>query len=188
FIYSSQISYVFPGYFFGDTKPASGVTAYPQRVTNPDVTWETSEQLNIGFDARMLKSRLGITVDWYRKTTMDWLLEAPILGTSGAAAPFINGGDIENKGVELVVNWNDSFSDFNYGITLTGTHNKNEVTRIANSDGIIHGPSHVLSQGTAAISRVQVGQPIGVFYGFKADGILQNQAEVDAYVRPDGTP
>lgn len=188
FIYSSQIAYVFPGYFFGDTKPVSGVTAYPQRVTNPDVTWETSEQLNIGLDARMFESKLGVTLDWYRKTTRDWLLEAPILGTSGAAAPFINGGDIQNTGIELVVNWNDSFGDFNYGITLTGTHNKNEVTRIANSDGIIQGPSHVLSQGTAAISRVQVGQPIGVFYGYKADGILQNQAEVDAYVTPDGNP
>lgn len=189
FIYSSQIAYVFPGYFFGDTKPVSGVTAYPERVTNPDVTWETSEQLNIGFDARLFQSKLGVTFDWYKKTTKDWLLEAPILGTSGAAAPFINGGDIENTGFELVLNWNDNIGDFNYGITLSGAHNKNEVTRIANADGIIHGPAHVLSQGTTAISRVQVGQPIGVFYGYQTDGILQNQEEVDAYVKPtDGTP
>ena len=188
FIYSSQIAYVFPGYFFGDTKPVSGVTAYPERVTNPDVTWETSEQLNFGLDARMFQSRLGLTLDWYKKTTKDWLVEAPILGTFGAAAPFINGGDIENTGFELVLNWNDSFGDFNYGVTLTGAQNKNEVTRIANAEGIIQGPSHVLSQGTAPISRVQVGQPIGVFYGYKADGILQNQEEVDAYVGPDGTP
>ena len=101
FIYSSQIAYVFPGYFFGDTKPVSGTTSYPAKVTNPDVTWETSEQLNIGFDVNMLDSRLGVTFDWYNKTTKDWLLEAPILGTSGAGAPFINGGDIENKGIEL---------------------------------------------------------------------------------------
>ncbi len=188
FIYSSQIAYVFPGYFFGDTKPVSGVTAYPERVTNPDVTWETSEQLNFGIDARMFNSRLGLTLDWYKKTTKDWLVEAPILGTFGAAAPFINGGDIENTGFEVVVNYNDSFGDFNYSVTLTGAHNKNEVTRIANAEGIIQGPSHVLSQGTAPISRVQVGQPIGVFYGFKADGILQNQEEVDAYVGPDGNP
>ena len=189
FIYSSQIAYVFPGYFFGDTKPVSGVTAYPERVINPDVTWETSEQLNIGLDARMFQSKLWVTFDWYKKTTKDWLLEAPILGTSGAAAPFINGGDIENTGFELVLNWNDNIGDFNYGITLSGAHNKNKVTRIANADGIIHGPPDVLSQGTTAISRVQVGQPIGVFYGYKTDGILQNQDEVDAYVKPtDGTP
>lgn len=188
FIYSSQIAYVFPGYFFGDTKPVSGTTAYPEKVTNPDVTWETSEQLNFGLDTRMFNSRLGITFDWYKKTTKDWLLEAPILGTSGAGAPFINGGDIENTGVELILNWNDTAGDFKYGITLSGAHNKNEVTKINNTDGIIHGPSHVLSQGTSEVSRVEVGQPIGYFYGYKTAGILQNQDEVDAYVRPDGTP
>lgn len=188
FIYSSQIAYVFPGYFFGDTKPVSGTTAYPAKVPNPDVTWETSEQLNIGFDARLIDSRLGVTFDWYKKTTKDWLLVAPILGTAGAGAPFVNGGDIQNSGVELVVNWNDNIGDFKYGVSLSGAHNKNEVTRIANTDGIIQGPSHVLSQGTASVSRVEVGQPIGFFYGFKTDGILQNQDEVDAYVTPDGAP
>lgn len=189
FIYSSQIAYVFPGYFFGDTKPVSGTTSYPERVTNPDVKWETSEQLNFGFDTRMFNSKLGLTFDWYKKTTIDWLLTAPILGTSGAGAPIINGGDIENTGVELVLNWNDNLGDFKYGITLSGAHNKNEVTRIANTDGIIHGPSNVLSQGTGEVSRVEVGLPIGYFYGYQADGILQNQDEVDAYVKPtDGTP
>ena len=189
FIYSSQIAYVFPGYFFGDTKPVSGVTAYPERVTNPDVTWETSEQLDFGLDARMFDSRLSLTLDWYKKTTKDWLVLAPILGTFGAAPPYINGGDIENTGVEMVLGWNDYITDdFNYGITLTGTHNKNEVTRIANAEGIISGSGHVLSQGTSEIARVQVGQPIGVFYGYRTNGILQNQDEVDAYVGPDGTP
>lgn len=188
FIYSSQIAYVFPGYFFGDTKPVSGTTAYPQRVPNPDVTWETSEQLNIGLDARLLDSRMGVTLDWYKKATKDWLLEAPVLGTSGAGAPYINGGDIQNTGFEIALNWNDRVSDFRYGVTLSGAYNKNEVTRIANTDGIIHGPSHVLSQGTAAISRVQVGFPIGYFYGYETDGILQNQDEVDSWVTPEGTP
>ena len=188
FIYSSQIAYVFPGYFFGDTKPVSGTTAYPERVPNPDVTWETSEQLNIGFDARLLDSKLGVTFDWYKKTTKDWLLEAPILGTSGAGAPYINGGDIENTGVELTLNYNDQVGDFKYTVSLSGAHNKNEVTRIANTDGIIHGPSHVLSQGTAEVSRVEVGKPIGFFWGYKTDGILQNQDEVDAYVNADGNP
>lgn len=136
----------------------------------------------------MLNSRLGVTFDWYQKTTKDWLLEAPILGTSGAGAPFINGGDIENKGIELVLSWNDEINDFSYGITATGAHNKNTVTRIANTDGIITGPGSVLSQGTSPISRVMVGQPIGYFFGYQTDGILQNQDEVDAYVTPSGDP
>ncbi|OOG68734.1 TonB-dependent receptor [Flavobacterium sp. A45] len=188
FQYSAQIAYVFPGYFFGDTKPVSGTTAYPARVTNPDITWETSEQLNIGVDAKLFDSRLGVTLDWYKKTTKDWLVLASIGQAAGAAAPYINGGEIENSGVEYSVNWNDKAGDFKYGITLSGAHNKNEVTKVENSDGIIHGPSHVLAQGTSEVSRVQVGQPIGYFYGFQTAGILQNQNEVDAYVTPDGKP
>ena len=121
FNYSAQITSAFPGYFFGDTKPVSGTTAYPIRVPNPDVTWETSEQLDIGFDARFFDSKLGVTFDWYTKNT--------------------NGGDVENKGVELILNWNDKAGDFKYGITISGSHNTNEVTKISNTDGIIHGPS-----------------------------------------------
>jgi TonB-linked SusC/RagA family outer membrane protein len=188
FIYSSSIAYVNPGYYFGDSKPVSGATAFPARVTNPDVTWETSEQLNIGLDTRLFNSKLQLTFDWYQKTTKDWLVIAPILGTSGAGAPWVNGGDIKNSGIELMLNWNDNIGDFKYGVTLSGAYNKNEITKIANSDGIINGPSSVLAQGTAAVSRCEVGKPIGFFYGYKTDGILQNQSEVDAYITPDGNP
>jgi TonB-linked SusC/RagA family outer membrane protein len=188
FIYTSNIAYLKTGYFFGDTKPVSGATGVPANVPNKDVSWEKSEQLNIGLDLHLLNSRMSITLDWYKKTTKDWLVVAPILGTSGAGAPYINGGDIQNKGFELTVGWNDHIGDFKYGVTLSGSHNNNKVTRIANAEGIITGPSHVLSQGTSYISRVEVGQPIGYFYGYKADGILQNQEEVNAYVGPEGNP
>ncbi|AXB56408.1 SusC/RagA family TonB-linked outer membrane protein [Flavobacterium fluviale] len=188
FIYSSTIAYAFPGYFFGDTKPVSGPTAYPARVPNPAVSWETSEQLDFGLDASLFDSKLGITFDWYNKTTRDWLVEAKPPGTSGAAPPYINGGDIENKGFEISVSWKDKIGDFKYGLTVSGAANKNKVTKVANADGIIHGPSHVLSQGTSEISRAQIGYPIGYFYGFKTAGILQNQQEVNEYVGPSGQP
>ncbi|KRD59967.1 SusC/RagA family TonB-linked outer membrane protein [Flavobacterium sp. Root935] len=188
FYYSSNIAYVFPGYFFGDTKPVSGTTAYPARVTNPDLTWETSEQLDFGLDASLFDSRLNVTLDWYNKTTKDWLVLAAGRGTDGAAPPYFNGGDIENKGFEFSVNWSDKIGGFKYGATVSGAFNKNKVTRIANADGILHGPSNVLSQGTGEISRGQVGFPLGYFYGFKTAGILQNQQEVNEYVGPDGQP
>ena len=190
FIYSSTIAYTGnqPGYYFGDDKNSSSTASFPSRVTNPDVTWETSEQLDFGIDAKLFDSRLGITFDWYEKTTKDWLVRAPILGTFGAGAPFINGGDIQNSGIEYSVNWNDKVGDFKYGITISGAHNKNEVTRIANPEGIIQGDPNVLSGGTAAVSRVSVGQPIGYFFGFQTNGILQNQQEVNAYVTPSGAP
>ena len=140
-------------------------------------------------DTRFFNSRLNFTADWYKKITKDWLVVAPIQGTSGAGAPYINGGDIENTGYELMLSWNDDIGDFKYGATISGAFNKNEITKIANSDGIIQGPSSVLSQGTASVSRAEVGKPIGFFYGYETDGILQTQEEVDAYVKPtDGTP
>ncbi|EKF55638.1 TonB-dependent receptor plug [Galbibacter marinus] len=188
FYYSSTVSYISPGYYFGDTKPTGNVTSIPTRIPNPDVTWETSEQLDFGVDARFFNSRLAFTADWYKKTTKDWLVLAPVLGTAGAAAPFINGGDIENTGVEVVLSWNDNAGDFKYGATVSGAFNKNKVTKLANAEGIITGEPNILSQGTSYISRVQVGKPIGYFYGLETDGILQNQDEVDAYVTPDGTP
>ncbi|QTD38497.1 TonB-dependent receptor [Polaribacter batillariae] len=189
FIYSSTIEYSEDiGYYFGDSKPVSVDAAFPARVPNPDIKWETSEQLNFGIDTRLFDSKLGLSLDWYKKTTKDWLVQAQVLGTAGAEAPIINGGDIENSGVEFVLNWDDNIGNVKYGATISGAFNKNKITRIANADGVFNGLSNVLSQGTASISRASVGLPIGYFYGFKADGILQNQDEVDAYVTPNGDP
>ena len=188
FIYNSNIDYLDQGYYFGPDKLVTSPTAIPENVPNPDVTWETSEQLNIGIDARFFKSTLGLSFDFYRKMTKDWLVEAPILGTSGAKAPFINGGDIKNSGIEFTINYKNQIGDFIYGASLSGTKNTNIVTRLANAEGIINGPGHQLSQGTASISRVEVGFPIGFFYGLQTDGLLQNQDDVDAWVTPEGKP
>ena len=188
FIYSSNIAYLPQGYYFGPDKVVTSPTAIPANVPNPDVTWETSEQLNIGIDARFFNSSLGFSFDYYNKMTKDWLVLAPILGTAGAGAPYINGGDIKNSGIEFTINWKDKVGDFIYGASFSGTANRNEVTRLANAEGIITGTSDVLSQGTSAVSRVEVGFPIGFFYGYKTDGLLQNQNDVDAYVTPEGLP
>ena len=166
-------------YSFGNDKGSQVTGAYSDILANPDVTWETSEQLNIGFDARFFNSRLGVNFDWYRKTTKDWLVQAPILASYGTNAPYINGGDVENKGIEIVLSWNDKINDFEYGARMNLAHNENEVTRIANTEGIIHGPTNVLSNNTAEMFRAQVGYPIGYFWGYKTAGIFQNQAQID---------
>lgn len=185
FIYTSNISYISPGYFFGPDKILPDNTAVLDRVSNRDIKWETSEQIDIGLDARFFNSKLKLTADWYKKSTKDWLVEAPTKGTAGANAPFINGGDIENTGYEFSLAWQDNENDFKYGATVSGAFNKNRVTRIANEQGVINGPTRVLSENTSFVSRVEVGQPIGFFYGFKTDGLLQTQDDVDAYVIPD---
>ena len=141
-------------YYFGNSHQNSSTEAaalgtnwgaYPSRLSNEELTWETSEQTNIGFDARFLDSRLGVNFDFYVKSTKDWLLSAPILTTTGTGAPYINGGNVKNTGVELALTWNDQIGkDFNYNVTLNGSFNKNKVGSIPTEDGIIHGATNEL--------------------------------------------
>ena len=119
-----------------------------------------------------------MVVDWYKKTTKDWLVRAPVLAIYGTNAPFINGGDVENTGIEFGLNWNETRGEFRYGISVNGAHNKNKVLRIANGEGIIHGDPDVLSQGTKEMYRAQEGFPIGYFYGFETDGLFQNEQQI----------
>jgi TonB-linked SusC/RagA family outer membrane protein len=184
FQYLATVAFDDARYAFGTNKTITTIGGYADKLANPDVTWETSEQINIGLDARFFHSRLGLTFDWYTKNTKDWLVQAPVLGAYGmgaSGAPYVNGGDITNKGVEFALNWNDRISDFTYGIDANVSYNKNEVTRIANSEGIIHGNPNVLSQGTTEMYRAQVGYPIGYFYGYQTAGIFQTLADIEAW-------
>ena len=83
------------------------------------MTWETSEQLNIGLDARFLNGRLGFTADWYNKKTKDLLVAVPVDPTTGFSTQMKNAGTVENKGVELSLTWNDKIGkDFQYNVGL----------------------------------------------------------------------
>ncbi|MCQ2175247.1 MAG: TonB-dependent receptor [Bacteroidales bacterium] len=181
FQYLATVSFEAPYYFNDKDLPQTG--AYPDILPNENVKWETSEQLDFGFDARFFRSRLGFSFDWYNKMTKDWLVVAPTLLSYGTGAPYVNGGDIRNRGYEMLLSWNDSPSrDFSYGASLTFSHNSNEVVRLANSEGIIHGPENAIAQNTTELYRVQVGYPIGYFWGYKMDGIMQNEADVKQYL------
>lgn len=189
FQYLSTFAFSNADYTFGPDKSVITSGAYPDILANEDLTWETSEQWDFGFDARFLDNRLGLNFDYYIKNTRDWLVQAPILATYGTGAPFINGGDVRNKGFEVSLNWNDRKGDFEYGATVNLSHNKNEVTRIANSEGIIHGDNDILSNQTTEMYRAQVGYPIGYFYGYSTAGIFQTEEEIAAYkgAKLDGT-
>ncbi|MBQ8071126.1 MAG: TonB-dependent receptor [Bacteroidales bacterium] len=166
------------GYYFDKGTLSTG--AVPGVLANPDVSWETSEQTNIGLDARFFDSRLGITIDGYIKNTKDWLVQAPIASVYGFSSPYVNGGDVRNSGIEASIEYGKYTGTFTWGAKLNGSYNKNKVTRIANAEGIIHGEDDVLSQGTSEMYRAQVGYPIGYFYGYKTAGVFQNQAQIDA--------
>ena len=154
--------------------------AYANIVPNPDLTWETSEQIDFGFDARLLNNRLGVNFDWYKKTTKDWLIGGQMISIYGTNPAAINGGDVRNTGIELALSWNDRIGkDFRYNVGVNFTTQSNKVTRIANDNGYINGPTGVLSQGTEYIYRAEEGKPIGYFFGMSYSGIWQNQDQIE---------
>ena len=166
---------------YDQTNPVTA--AYPDRIPNSNLSWETSEQTAIGFDSRFFRSRLGVVFDWYRKDTKDWLVTPPAMGILGASAASINGGAVRNSGVELSLTWNDSIGDFRYSVGVNGSYNKNNVLYINNADGIIHGEKKIISENVAKEDgfRAEPGKPIGYFLGMASEGIFQNQAQIDEY-------
>ena len=174
-ITSSNTHYIF-GTSYGSEAQSGYWGSYPSRLANKYVTWETSEQTNIGIDARFLRSRLSVNADFYIKTTKDWLVAAPILATAGTGAPFINGGDVKNTGIELALTWNDQIGkEFNYNIGINGAYNKNKAGNIPTEDGIIHGDVNMLYDNSPEFYRAQNGHPIGYFWGYETAGIFQNK-------------
>ena len=173
-------------YNFGTTlgSDADQWGAVPTRLGNENITWETSEQFDLGFDARFLNQRLNVNFDFYVKTTKDWLVQPPVLATVGTGAPYINGGDVKNTGVELALAWNDRIgNDFRYYINLNGAYNKNKVGNIPNEDGIIHGATgSVLYDNSGEFYRASNGEPIGYFWGYKTAGIFQNEQEISDWI------
>lgn len=179
-------------YYFGagtapNTLTSKGATinvtgAYPSRLSNPLLKWEASEQANIGFDAKFLQSKLDMSFDWYNKISRDWLIQAPVLATAGADAPYINGGDVHNTGVELSLTWNDHIGDFNYKVNVNGSTNKNMVRDIPTEDGIIYGTSNeIYANAPAVYRRAEEGYPIGYFWGYQTDGIIATNDQLTAY-------
>lgn len=194
FPYLSLINQENVNYIFGTTEGVLTPGAYPLNLSNPYLHWETSEQLNLGFDARFINGKLNTNFDWYNKKTKDWLIKAPILATAGANAPFINGGDVTNKGVELNVSYTDKIGNVEYTIGANGAYNKNTVGKIPNAEGIIHGQTNMLFDNSTEFYRAQNGEPIGFFWGYKTAGVFQNEAEVQNYksngkvLQPDASP
>ncbi len=186
FVYEALIESQGMDYYFGADE-TKAVGSAPTQLPNPRIKWETSEQIDIGLDSRFL-SGFSLAVDLYKKTTKDWLVVAPVSDLAGAAAPYINGGKVENKGIEIDLGYSKYFGEFTFSVNANMAYNKNEVLEINNEEGIIHGETDILFHGHTEFYRAEVGYPIGYFYGYQSDGIFQNQEEIDnyTYIEDDG--
>ena len=183
-ITTAGVYYLF-GNQYGAAAQAPFYGAYESRLANEKVKWETSEQIDLGFDARAIDGRLNINFDWYYKTTKDWLVVAPILATAGTGAPYINGGDVKNTGVEVGLSWSDRLGkDLHYYVNVNGAYNHNEVGNIPTEDGIIHGTdgNGQLYDNSTEFYRASNGRPIGYFWGYKTAGVFQNQQDINDWI------
>lgn len=170
-------------YYFGDSKTQYNGTQ-PTKIANPSLKWETSEQTNFGIDFATLGSSLRITLDYYDKTTKDWLVTAPVPMLVGNSAPTINGGSVKNSGVEAEVSYKNQVGKFHFNVSVNGAYNKNEVLDIQNTEKRLQGGDGGFGQSGVLFARV--GTPMGVFYGVKTDGIFQTEEEIAAYTNSSG--
>lgn len=181
FAYTSTIA-TGNGYSFGPDEQFN-TGSIPSSVSNPNLKWETSEQLDIGIDLGLWEDRLMIKSDYYLKKTKGLLVQAPIPGHVGNNAPVVNGGSVQNEGIELSVDYRNYRNEFSYNVGANVAFNRNEVTHIGNAEGIITGAGFATY---GIVTRAEVGNPIGYFWGYETDGIFQNQQEVDNYVNENG--
>lgn len=161
-------------YVIGDSQ----VTGFsPNRIPNPDLKWERTGQFDLGIDLGLWNNRLRITADYYRKKTTDLLYDVSIPFTSGYQTMLKNIGSVENKGWELSIE-SDNFTgrDFSWTTAFNISFNRNKVLELGGEayKEMSEGDGHLK---TGAIRRLIVGKPIGVFYGYRFDGIFQNEEE-----------
>ena len=141
--------------------------------------WETTKMLNFGIDASLF-NKLTFNFDYYVKKTSDMLVPANWSALAGnATKPNVNIGDMKNNGFDISLSWRDEIGKLRYNITANVSHYKNEVVRLGSSDLFYN----------TRLDKVTItteGQPVGMFYGYKIDGIYKSEADVLNYKNSNG--
>ena len=153
----------------------------PSQIPNPDLGWETTVQLDLGIDFGILKDRINGEIDYYVKNTSDLLLDVPVPGTSGFNTQTQNIGAVSNRGLELVLNSVNTTGAFKWSTNFNIAFNRNEVTSLGNQQLIDGGSSRFMNV-------VQVGQPLGSFYGAEYAGVDTQNGDALWFINdPEGT-
>lgn len=157
---------------------------HPTQIANPDLKWETTKQFDIGLDAGFLNNRIQTTVDYYYKKTDDLLLYVNLPVTSGFTSALKNIGSVQNKGMEFSLSTKNLVGTVKWSTDFNIAFNRNKVLDLAGVESMPV-PSRInqLDPGW-----IVVGQPIGLFYGLKTDGLFQNAEEVAASAQPGANP
>lgn len=168
-------------YSFGEDSDLI-IGSAPDRLSNREFSWEETLQTNLGFDA-VLGKGFEVNFDIYRRTTKGLLADAEVPTVVGFGSPVANIGEIKNEGVELSASYTKETDNRKFSIRPNISYNRNEVVFIA--DGVDFRPGYRWFNNIE-VTRFSVGEPFGYLFGYKTDGIFQNQDEVDAYVNAEG--
>jgi TonB-linked SusC/RagA family outer membrane protein len=156
-------------YFFGESGDSKVIGSYVYSLKNNDLKWEVTKQYDMGLDLSMFKSRIEITTEIYLKNTSDLLLNQPLTRISGYDYSLANVGDLRNKGIEFSINSVNIEKELRWSTRFNISFNRNEVTNLEKLENI-YGTSIMNILDWTVISK---GEPIGVIYGYKTDGIIQ---------------
>lgn len=156
------------------------------QTPNPDLKWEEAQKFDVGLDLKILNDKVFIVADYFIDTRKDLLIpNIPVSGINGtgapgASSPTLNAGTVRNSGFEFAIDYKEKLSDaFSFSVAYNVTFLNNKVTEVNNGTGFLEGGA--FGVGQPAPSRMEIGKPMGYFYGYKTDGIFQNQAEIDAH-------
>lgn len=155
----------------------------PTELANPDLKWETSEQIDLGLDARMFNSRLTLGFDWYRKMTRDLLISIAPVPEIGVKSTYVNAGNVLNTGVELELGWKDSIGDFTYSVNANMATLHNEVLSLHKAVPRIE--NMVSGLNNQVRSAFEAGYPIWYFRGYKYAGV-DSETGAPLYYNADG--
>jgi TonB-linked SusC/RagA family outer membrane protein len=173
---NGEATYVFNNQLVNGT--ATGI------IANPNAKWEEARKFDVGLDLNFFKDKLTFVADYFIDVRHDLLIpNIPVsgivgIGAPGASAPIVNAGSVRNEGFEFALGYKDNITqDLSFNVNYNASFLKNKVTEVNNGTGFYPGGTFGLSEQP---SRMEVGKPMGYFYGYQQEGIFQNQAEVDA--------
>ncbi len=143
-----------------------------RRLANPDLTWETTTQANVGFDLGIINNKFNLSFEYYIKNTEDLLLAKTVAGFTGKQFQMVNAGEVENKGIDISLSGTPVRTDnFSWDFNVNFSKNKNKVLSLVDGLDEIFPNIRIGTGNDLAPSIVKVGEPVGSFYGFVYEGV-----------------
>lgn len=180
------------GYVFGNPQNSS-LGSIARTLQNDNLQWETNTSSNFGLDFAAFGNKLNGAINYYNSTTEDLLIIKEVSPSAGIDNPIINVGEFQNKGIEIELGYVNKDHDFHYSIFSTFTTIHSEVTKLSNENQVLYGEG-LLFGSDHFVNQTRIGHEPGAYFLPVADGIFQNQAEVDAHsmagnlIQPDAAP